>query len=133
MGVTTLYHDLCTEIDILETRIKDLEMEYRFWYKACHGSTKTVIPLDNCLIRMKEICDQVETYASMLEKKEKARKKIEGRLNQFEGIEYKVAYLRDIKGMTLPEIAVHLGYSYGWIRKLSMRTRRKGTKKELSS
>lgn len=129
-GSMTPYHDLCAEIDILEIRIRDLEMEYKFWYRTCHGGS---LPLDTCLIRMKEICDQVEMYSTMLEKKEEARKEIEGRLNQFEGLEQKVAYMRDIKGMTLPEIAAHLGYSYDWIKKLSARTRKKGTKKALSS
>lgn len=106
----------------MEIRIRDLENEYKFWYKACHRGG---LPLDTCLIRMKEICDQVEMYSTMLEKKEEARKEIEGRLNQFEGLEQKVAYLRDIEGKTLAEIAADLGYSLIWIKKISARTKRK--------
>jgi len=78
---------------------------------------------------MKEICDQVEVYSQILDEKEKTRKAIEARMSEFEGLEAKVAYMRDVQGMTLIEIAAHLGYSYDWIRKLSSRTRRKGTKK----
>lgn len=129
---TQLYHDLCKEIDILQVRIDDLESEYWFWYKACHGKGKTHVPLDICLTRMKEICDQVEHYSMILEEKEKARKEIEKHMSEFEGVEMKVAYLRDIKGMTLTEIAAELGYSYIWVKQLSARTSRKHTKNILS-
>ena len=129
---TQLYHDLCKEIDILQVRIDDLESEYWFWYKACHGKGKTHVPLDICLTRMKEICDQVEHYSMILEEKEKARKEIEKHMSEFEGVEMKVAYLRDIKGMTLAEIAAELGYSYIWVKQLSARTSRKHTKNILS-
>jgi len=129
---TQLYHDLCKEIDILQVRINDLESEYWFWYKACHGKGKAHIPLDVCLTRMKEICDQVEAYSAILEEKEKTRKEIESRMSEFEGLEGKVAYLRDVKGMTLPEIAAELGYSYIWIKQISARINRKHTKNILS-
>lgn len=119
------YHDICKEIDILEVRIRDLEREYKFWYKSCFGKDAwQQFPLDICLNRMKEICDLVETYVTILDEKEKTRKEIEEHMSEFEGIEYKVAYLRDVKGMTLPEVAADLGYSYDWIKKLSARTRR---------
>ena len=127
-----LYHDLCREIDILKVRIHDLESEYQFWYKVCHGKAKVHAPLDVCLKRMEEICDQVEEYSTLLENKEKARREIESRMSEFEGLEGKVAYLRDVKGMTLPEIAAELGYSYIWIKQISARINRKHTKNILS-
>jgi hypothetical protein len=127
-GVTDLYQDVCREIDIYEIRIRDLEHEYAFWYRACYGRKGPQIPLDVCLARMKEICDRVEHYSRMLEVKEKRRKEMEQRLSEFEGLEYRVAYMRDIQGMTLAEIAVELGYSYHWVAKLSSRVR-KGKKK----
>jgi|SRR5690606_5089312 len=117
----SVYHDLCKEIDILETRIRDLEAEYKILYRECFKST---IPLDRLLERMRKICDQVEIYVTILEAKEKARAEIEKHLSEFERLDGKVAYLRDVEGMTLPEIAAHLGYSYSWIKKISMRTRR---------
>ncbi|SEN53533.1 sigma factor-like helix-turn-helix DNA-binding protein [Lihuaxuella thermophila] len=126
-----LYSDLCTEIDILTLRIKDLEMEYKFWYRACFGNRS--FPLDICLKRMEEICDQVEMYSTLLEEKEKTRKEIEKRMSEFEGLEYKVSYLRDVKGMTLAEIAAELGYSYIWIKQISARTRKKKHTKNILS
>lgn len=130
--MVALYHDLCKEIDILKVRIHDLESEYQFWYKVCHGKTKVHVPLDICLKRMDEICDQIEEYSTLLENKEKVRKEIESRMSEFEGLEGKIAYLRDVKGMTLAEIAAELGYSYIWIKQLSARTR-KHTRNILSS
>lgn len=117
-----LYSDLCAEIDILTIRIKDLEAEYRFWYRACFGGKS--FPLDICLARMKEICDQVEMYSTLLDEKEKTRKGIEKRMAKLEGLEHKVAYLRDVKGMTLAEIAAELGYSHIWVKKISARVKK---------
>lgn len=42
----------------------------------------------------------------------------------FEVLEQKVAYMRDVQGMTLPEIAADLGYSYIWIKKISAKTKK---------
>lgn len=122
MVVTQSYRDLCTEIDILEIRIWDLENEYNFWYRQCFGS---YIPLDICLERMEKICDAVEAYVTLLEEKEKARRRIEEKMSEFEGIDYAVCYRRDVLGMTLPEIAADLGYSEIWIKKISARNKRR--------
>ncbi|MNI86465.1 hypothetical protein D3C73_1435630 [compost metagenome] len=46
---------------------------------------------------------------------------MENNLNKFEGLEYQVAYMRDIQGLPLYKIAEQLGYSYDWIRKVSSR------------
>lgn len=119
-----LYYDLCIEIDIITIRIKNLESEYKYWLKACHDSTINSFPLDTCLSRMENICNKVEEYTILLEEKENTRKEIEQRMNEFEGLEQKVAYMRDVKGMTLPEIAADLGYSYVWIKKISAKTKR---------
>lgn len=82
---------------------------------------------------MKKISDLVEEYTILLEEKESTRKEIEQRMNEFEGLEYKVAYMRNAKGMTLPEIAADLGYSYDWIKRISMRIRKQYTKSTLTS
>ena len=125
---TEIYHDLCREIEILEIRIRDLEAEYRFWYKkGCHGH---LAPLNISLDRMKDICDQVEMYSHILEEKKKARDRIVEHMKMFEGLENKIAYMREIEGKSLLEISMELGYSYSWIRKLGAKIRRKGTKKE---
>lgn len=131
------YRDLCVEIDIIQVRIRNLESEYKYWLQASfQSSINKAFPLDICLNRMEKICNQVEEYTCLLEEKEKTRKEIEKRMSEFEGIEQKVTYFRDVQGMTLPEIAAHLNFSYSWIKKLSMKTttkkKKKGTLKELT-
>ncbi|MGG4444538.1 sigma-70 family RNA polymerase sigma factor [Brevibacillus fortis] len=119
------YQDICKEIDIFEIRIKDLEREYQFWYHGCFNSSRRFsAPLDICLKRMETICDQVEAYSRVLEEKEKTRKAIEERLNEFDGLEYKVRFMQDVEGKTLAEIAAELGYSYDWIRKINSRIKK---------
>jgi hypothetical protein len=54
---------------------------------------------------------------------------MEQRIAEFEGLEQKVAYMRDVLGMTLSEIAADLGYSYIWIKKISSRTKKLHTKR----
>jgi DNA-directed RNA polymerase specialized sigma subunit len=128
-----LYHDLCIEIDIITIRIKNLESEYKYWLMACHDSTiNRAFPLDTCLNRMENICNKVEEYTTVLEEKERTRREIEQRMNEFEGLEQKVAYMRDVKDMTLPEIAADLGYSYIWIKKISARAKKNYTKNILT-
>jgi hypothetical protein len=46
-------------------------------------------------------------------------KKIDAKLQEFEGIEYKVAYLIQVKNKPLQEIADELGYSLGYIKNIS--------------
>lgn len=118
------YQDLCGEIDILTKRIDSLQREYEIWYRNCfNGGKKPIAPLHICLKHMDDISKQIEIYQTLLEEKEKTREEIDQRMSQFQGIGYKVAYMRDIKGMTLAEIAAELGYSEIWIRKISSKCR----------
>lgn len=123
--VTKSYHDLCAEIDILQLRIQELEAEFSMWERRMGGvGRKPIAPLDIVMDRMKEICDLVETYSIVLEKKERTRRQIEERMADIDKLENKVAYMRDVECKSLAEIAVDLGYSYDWIKKLSARTSR---------
>lgn len=116
------YQDLCGEIQCLEWRMRDLEREYYFWYRQClNYGKKAAAPLDICVERMKGICDQVEAYATELERKQQLKRDIEHRLSQLEGLEGKVMYKRVIEGKSLREISLELDYSYDWIKKISSR------------
>lgn len=59
---------------------------------------------------MEGICDLVEEYTIFLEEKDSVRKEIEQRMTEFDSLEHKVAYLRDVQRMTLSEIAADLSY-----------------------
>jgi DNA-directed RNA polymerase specialized sigma24 family protein len=128
MKATESYHDICKEIDILEVRLSDLEREYEFLYQACfERERKPIMGLDMIIGRMNEICDAVELYSSVLRGKEQTVKNMEKILSELESIDYKVCYLRDIKSLTLQEIAVELGYSLIWIKKISAKNKHKFT------
>lgn len=51
-------------------------------------------------------------------------KSVEEKVNEFEGIDYKVVYYRDIKGMTLQQIANKLNYSKRHIERISSRNKK---------
>lgn len=51
-------------------------------------------------------------------------KNVEEKVNQFDGIDYKVVYYRDIKGMTLQQIADKLNYSKRQIERISSRNKK---------
>jgi len=55
-----------------------------------------------------------------------AEKKIDAKLKEFEGIEYKVAYLVQVKGYTLQQVADELKYSPGYIQNISAKVNKKG-------
>jgi DNA-directed RNA polymerase specialized sigma24 family protein len=141
MRFTDSYIDLCGEIEMLEIRIKDMEQEREFLRKRMYDNAPTFratasygtervqngyapMSLDRILERLNKIDDSLNTMHEVLRAKKDARSKMERVLGNFDGLEYKVAYMRDIKRMKLHEIADELGYSHDWIRKISSRVRK---------
>jgi SMC interacting uncharacterized protein involved in chromosome segregation len=89
------------------------------------------IPLDKALNKYDDVKDELLAVVAMLEHKQQTKREIEKRMSEFDGLEYQVAYRRDVLRQPLDEIADDLGYSYNWIMKVSARTtfRAKGRKK----
>lgn len=85
---------------------------------------KPHLTLDRIVDRLNKIDDNIKPLEDMANIKKNAKNQIEKVMSEFEGLEYKVAYLRDIKGLPLDAIADELGYSYDWIRKISSRIKR---------
>lgn len=124
----TSYTDLCKEIEILDLRADELEKEARVCLRTVwtgeppsDRSTYVHIPLDKALKRYEEVMQKLCDVQEVLRNKRIVKAQIEQRISEFDGLEYKVAYLRDIQGKPLDEIADKLGYSYAWIRKISYR------------
>lgn len=141
MHFTESYIDLCNEIEMLEIRIKDIEREREFLRlsmydnkpgfraTASYGTEQvqngyTPMSLDRILERLNKVDDSLNTLYQVLNAKKDAKRKMESVLSNFDGLEYKVAYMRDIKRMKLHEIADELGYSHDWIRKISSRVKK---------
>lgn len=127
MTVMQSYQDLCKEIDILETRLRDLEREYTFLYKQgwTNGNKRPIMGMGLIIERLEWIIEEFKTLEQVLQWKYETKEEMEKKINQLEGLDYKVAYMRDIKGMPLIEIAAELGYSYDWIKKISAKTQRR--------
>jgi SMC interacting uncharacterized protein involved in chromosome segregation len=129
------YNDLCKEIEILELRASDLEFQMKLARKVCFRGFVTDqysrIPLDKALNNYDAVKDELNTVDAMLEHKKHTKRQIEQKMSEFDGLEYQVAYRRDVLRHPLDKIADDLGYSYNWIMKVSARTtyRAKGRKK----
>jgi len=131
----TTYNDLCKEIEILELRASDLEFQMNMARKVCFRGFITDrysrIPLDRALTSYDDIKEELLGVVAILEHKLQTKRQIEQKMSEFDGLEYQVAFRRDVLRQPLDKIADDLGYSYNWIMKISSRTsiRTKGRKK----
>jgi DNA-directed RNA polymerase specialized sigma subunit len=141
LSFTQSYNDLCQEIDALEIRMFDLETERKFLQKNMYANAPkyngvvdyakdnvmggpVALSLDKILERMNRIDDNLNTLSQVLNAKKDAKRRIEQMINSLDGLEYKVAYMRDIEGLRLHEIAGKLGYSYDHVRRISSKMRK---------
>lgn len=137
------YKDLCGEIDVLHSRIDDLERELKHLDKLMWANAPTDISavdysreqvtnskyapsLADIVSRMNKIRTMIHPLEERLKDKEHTRMKIEETLNEFDGVGYKVEYMR-AQGKSLIEIADELGYSYSWVRQISSRNKKRTT------
>lgn len=131
----TTYNDLCKEIEILELRASDLEFQMNMARKVCFRGFITDqysrIPLDRALTSYDDVKEELLGVVAVLEHKLQTKRQIEQKMSEFDGLEYQVAFRRDVLRQPLDKIADDLGYSYNWIMKISSRTsiRAKGRKK----
>lgn len=125
-----LYYDICKEIEILELRLDDLEAELKAARKLCFSGTlpsdtmSVHVPLDKALEKYDAVVAKIRETSDQLTRKKLIQQRIESSIRDFQGIEYQVAYMRDIEGKPLYKIADELGYSYDWIKKISSRIRK---------
>lgn len=140
-GIET-YKDLCKEIDILTIRRDELRQELTILNRRIMSAgprTKLVasytgMPGGGSSDEQWEVYGAAQVYRAVKESlddvneiltlKLDAKRRIESTMEQFECLEYKVAYKRDIERMPIAKIASELGYSYDWIAKISSRVKR---------
>lgn len=112
------YFDLCDEIEILHLRVKDLEKQLEIAHDTCYGHS---MPLDKALTFYDGARERLNTLMLLLDSKRTTKIMMERSMEQFKSVAYQVAYRRDIVRQSLKEIADDLGYSYGWVRQISMK------------
>lgn len=117
------YADLLRIIDIVKAEIEMLEVDKEYWLgKSTNlpffsiGAEK--YGLDIASQRTDRLNDRIALLETKLEHYQAIEKEIRENVEKLEGLEYKIAKLRFIDGMTYQEIADKLGYSYGYIRKV---------------
>ena len=136
------YKDLCKEIDILTIRKDELSAELAILNRRMMstgpktklvasytgmpggGSTEEQWEVYGVAQVYKSVLESLEDASAILAVKLDAKKRIECTMEEFECLEHKVAYMRDIERMPIAKIAAKLGYSYDWIAKVSSKVKR---------
>lgn len=115
-----MYHDLCGEIDCLYLRIHQLEIERKYYWKMGTNPVKALMTLDRSLDKIYKIDDILRPLYKVLDDKEFVKSRLEKKIGELEGVDYKVAVLQ-MQGKSLMEISDELGYSYDWMKRISAR------------
>lgn len=129
------YKDLCTEIEIAKSRIEGLEEQKKILLKLMennkpkdiapidysgmpHGS-KNFMSFDRIWDSLQHIENMLYIETEILQGMEKTKGKIEGKLSDLQGLQYKVAFMHKLGGKSLQDIAEELGYSYQYIKEVN--------------
>jgi excinuclease UvrABC helicase subunit UvrB len=131
LDILQSYSDLCREIDLLEIEKENIEAEWKIYHTLMFVNPRggfnggiVSVPLENVAERLDKLKDKHDLVEKLLEVKTKYREKAKFIMGQFEGIEYRVAYMRFVEKERLEDIAEKLDYSLDWIKKVSARVSR---------
>ncbi|WP_110939832.1 sigma factor-like helix-turn-helix DNA-binding protein [Geosporobacter subterraneus] len=132
------YKDLCTDIEVQQCIVDDIEKELKqleqlmlngpkditgIDYSREPGGQAIYISMDRILDRIQRIERRLKVEREILEQKKQIKVSIDEKIQQLSGLDAKVVRMRDIDKLTLREIADILGYSEIWIKKVSSRNK----------
>lgn len=125
------YSDLLTEIEIVKDQIELTESELEFWYGINQDGNG--IPLggkgshkygaNTSVIQAKKKQKSLDKLNKRLKGLEYAKVRQDMLLEKFEGLEYKIAYLRIVENKSHKEIAVELNFTEQYIRRKWMESK----------
>lgn len=134
MHVVDSYKNLLIEIEIVRKRIEGLEVDRELMVKSLFKSAPKDVSsvnydgmpkgsmshktLDRTWEDIRRIDNMLFLENTFLENKLKIKNQIEESISKLEGIEYEIAYKREIEGKSLKEIAEELGRSYDHVRRV---------------
>ncbi|MER2107445.1 MAG: sigma factor-like helix-turn-helix DNA-binding protein [Solibacillus sp.] len=117
------YKDIVATIEVIKAEIEALQLDLDYWVgkHSSHplwsqGATKYGLDVasdraDFLYERMGKLEDRLKAY-------EEIEQEISENIEKLQGLEYRIAKLRFIEGLSYQEIADKLGYSYGYIRRV---------------
>ncbi|MGE7915321.1 sigma factor-like helix-turn-helix DNA-binding protein [Lysinibacillus xylanilyticus] len=130
MKIMKNYADLLRIIDIVKAEIEMLEIDKKYWLGkneqlpfASIGADK--YGLDIASQRTDRLNGRISSLETKLEHYQAIEKEIRENVEKLEGLEYKIAKLRFIDGMTYQEIADELGYTHDHIRRVASKSKKK--------
>jgi len=110
------YADLITDIEATKEQLRTIEHELEYW--SFNGEGGWLFGANTSLIQLEKKNKIKNKLIARLEYLERSKTRTEMLLNKFQGLDYKIAYLRICENMTHKEIADELGYSEIHVRRL---------------
>ncbi|NBI08227.1 hypothetical protein [Senegalia massiliensis] len=132
------YWELCEDIEIWTYRYESYRAQYKALVKMVNlDGPKHIkgvdysqprvsggggqIDLAEAIERLQRIESNLFLHSEAITKMEEEKEKMEKKLKDLVGLEYRVIYMRDIEGKKLKDIASELNYSYDYIKEISAR------------
>ena len=115
MDIMHNYSDLLTEIEVIKDQIKITESQIDYWWIGNVRNKK--IAANTSIEQTEKLVNSLDNLRERLDMLERAKTRVERLMQQFEGLDYKIAYKRIIECRTHAEIADELGYTEQYIRK----------------
>ncbi len=132
MEIMQSYSDLLTEIAIVKEQIELVQRELKYWFGVdvqlgsgipLGGAGSGKFGANTSLIQGDKKIMVLRKLQKRLKDLEYAKTRIDILIEQFEGLDYKIAYLRLVKHLSHKEIAEELEYTEQYIRKRWSRIR----------
>lgn len=128
------YSDILATIEVIKAEIEALQLDLDYWVGKnsnhplwSQGASK--YGLDVASDRADFLYERMSKLEERLKAYEEIEQEIRENIEKLQGLEYKIAKLRFIDGLTYQEIADKLGYSYGYIRNVVSKGDNQMTKK----
>jgi len=122
-----LFNELCEELEILRYRENTLIKQAEIAQQQCFSSRvdrNTYLPLDVALYNYDDAMERLDSVREAIEERTQLKLRIESMLDNIDEMPARVAYMRDIQRLPLNEIAKRTNYSYSYVKKISMKSKR---------